>query len=283
MARREPPMKTLAVTACAVLLLACAGPVFVEPSVSDADVQKARYALATHDINPSLNMRRDDMRMALTRAWGRTEPAIRRVCGRIFSNCAQAIQPMHVVLIADASVNAYADSGTFRIGVHEGLMRAAGSEEEVIAVLGHEAAHLLLGHSHSKISNSNMGMLVGMLAGVAAGAAMYQPGMDQQYISDLTAKSMEAGATVGALAYSPDMEIEADQFAMYVLAEMGIRLDAGLDMIVRLNRGFVPAPVRQGEGWAGYISTHPPHDYRLAAMQSTMNRIRSGVQLQLAD
>lgn len=276
-------MRIIALTACAVLLLACSGPLFVEPSVSESDVMQARRALATHDINPSRDLHRGEMQDVLTHAWGRTKFAVRRVCGRIFSDCARVINPMHVVLVPDPSVNAYADGRTFTIGVHEGMMRAAGSDEELIAVLGHEAAHLLLGHSHSKTSNSNVGMLVGMLAGVAAGAALYEPGMDQQYISDLTTSSMEAGATVGALAYSPDMEIEADQFAMYVLADLGIRLDAGLDMIVRLNRGFVPGPVRQGEGWAGYLSTHPPHDFRLAAMQATLNRIRSGGRLQLAE
>jgi len=276
-------MRTTILVACVTLLCACAGPLLEEPFVSNSDLTQARNALVTHQLNPSLVLRRDDMRNVLTRAWGRTEPAVRRVCGRVFSNCGQAIGPMNVVLVADPSVNAYADAQTWQIGVHEGFMRAMGSEEELIAVLGHEAAHLLLGHTNSKVANSNMGMLMGMLAGVAAGTALYQPGMDQQVISDLTTGGMEIGAEIGMLVYSPDMEIEADQFATYVLADLGIRLDAGLDMLVRLSRGDVPAPVRRGEGWAGYIMTHPPHDYRLAAMQATMKRIRSGGRLQLAE
>ena len=72
------------------------------------------------------------------------------------------------------------------------------------------------------------------------------------------------------------MEIEADQFAMYVLKHGNLRLTAGTDMIVRLARGDVPVPVRQGDGWAGYLQTHPANDLRFAAMQSTLNRVRSG-------
>ena len=72
------------------------------------------------------------------------------------------------------------------------------------------------------------------------------------------------------------MEVEADQFAAYAMKRAGRPLDAILDTIVRLQRGEVPAPVRQGEGWAGYLSTHPADDYRLAAMQRTIADIEGG-------
>ena len=276
-------MRIIAFAACAALLLACSGPVFVEPSVSESDVMQARRALSAHKISPSADMNAGVMQEVLNDAWRRTKYATKRVCSRIFSDCGRVIDPMTVVLVSNETVNAYADARTWQIGVHTGLMRAVGSEEELIAVLGHEAAHLLLGHSMNDQANANAGMLLGMLAGLAAGAALHQPGMDPQFISDMTTDGMNIGADVGRVYYSPEMEIEADQFGMYVLNELGIRLDAGLDMIVRLNRSFVPASVSRGKGWAGYLMTHPPHDYRLAAMQATLNRIRSGVALQLAD
>ena len=72
------------------------------------------------------------------------------------------------------------------------------------------------------------------------------------------------------------MEIEADQFAAYVLNHAGMRPEATLDMIVRLHRGDVPAPVRRGDGWAGLLRTHPADDYRLAAMRSTLGKIQGG-------
>ena len=77
---------------------------------------------------------------------------------------------------------------------------------------------------------------------------------------------MTIGSHLGYLAYSPEMELEADQFAVHVLRRAGLRPRASMDMLVRLDRGDVPEEVREGEGWAGFLDTHPANDRRLAAM-----------------
>ncbi len=277
-------MRTLVTAALVILLSACAGPILEKPSVSESDLIHARQALATHGVKPSLYpLTHSEMHRILGRAWARARPAVHRVCNRVLTDCNRIIGQMRVVLVPNPSVNAYADARTMTIGVHQGFLQAMGSDEELIAVLGHEAAHLLLGHTKHKTRNSGVGALVGLLAGAAAGAALHDSGADQQFVIDLAADSMAAGAYLGSLAYAPEMEMEADQFAMHVLAELGIRLNAGLDMIVRLRRGSVPGAVRQGEGWAGFLSTHPPHDHRLAAMHATVRYIRSGGRLRRSE
>lgn len=181
---------------------------------------------------------------------------------------------MRIVLVPHESVNAYADASNFTIGIHTGFMRSAGDDDEIAAVLAHEAAHLLFGHAQKKQSNAATG---GLMAGIAMGAlAVAVDPVNSQYVGDMTKTGFDTGWNAGYLAYSPEMEIEADQFAMYVLKEANRRLTAGTDLIVRLHRGDVPAPVRRGDGWAGYLATHPTNDYRLAAMQSTLNDIRGG-------
>ena len=122
---------------------------------------------------------------------------------------------MRIVLVPDESVNTYADASNFKIGIHTGFMRSAGDDDEIAAVLAHEAAHLLFGHAQKKASNAATGSLMTGIAMGALGAAMHRPGMDTGYIGDM----MEGGFNAGYLAYSPEMEIEADQFAMYVLKE----------------------------------------------------------------
>ncbi len=277
----------LFVASLAFLLSACAGPILQQPYVSAPDVQLARHTLATHRVHPSLDpVTVGEMQRILERGWARTQPAVFRVCTQVLTHCGEVMR-IRVILVGSSSVNAYADGRSMTIGVHQGFIRAMGSDEELIAVLGHEAAHLLLGHTESKARNSTVGALTGLLAGIAAGVALQQPGADQaanqQIIQDMSQLGITAGAYVGAVVYSPEMEIEADQFAVHVLADLGIRLNAGMDMIVRLVRGYVPGAVKQGEGWAGFLSTHPPHDYRLAAMQATIRDLRSGGRLRRPD
>ena len=186
------------------------------------------------------------------------------------------MKEMRLALVPHMSVNAYADASKFMIGIHKGLMRSVGDDDELAAVLAHEAAHLLFSHAQKKNSNAvGSAILMGIAMGVA-GIAMHQPGMDTGYIGDMSQAGFDTGYVAGYVAYSPEMELEADQFAMYVLKNAGRRLSAGTDIIVRLHRGAVPAPVRQGDGWAGYLATHPADDYRLAAMRVTLNRINAG-------
>ena len=278
------PQPLLAIALVAFWLTGCVGggAVLHQPDVYQSDVNQARQALASHHLAPSLNPPDNELLPRLDKVWKATRPAIFETCRRMFSHeCDEAMKNMRLVLVPDMSVNAYADASKFTIGIHKGFMRSAGDDDEIAAVLAHEAAHLLFSHAQKKASNAaGTGVVAGLLT-IAIGAAVYQPGMDPNAFGELAGDMFEAGYTSGYVAYSPEMEIEADQFAMYVLKQANRRLTAGTDLIVRLHRGEVPAPVRRGDGWAGYLQTHPAGDYRLAAMQSTLEDIRMGATVPL--
>ena len=254
-------------------LIGCAGgPMLAEPAVYQSDVSQARLALSAHRLAPSLNLSTHEMQPRLMRVWTEIRPSVLGMCRRVFSHgCEQSVNRMRVVVVADESVNAYADASNFTIGIHAGLLRSAGDDDEIAAVVAHEAAHLLFGHAQKKANNATSGQLMAGALAIAVGAAMRSETILES-AGDISMHGWEAGY----LAYSPEMELEADQFAMYVLKLADRRLTAGTDIIVRLHRGDVPAPVRRGEGWASYLSTHPANDYRLAAMRSTLNDIREG-------
>lgn len=252
------------------------GPMLVEPTVTHSDVSSARQALATHRLEPSRDMERSEMWEAMRSIWYDLLDPVTQTCNTLFTGCYEAVMNIKVELVDDQSVNAYADAESYAIGIHTGLMRSAGSDDEIAWVLAHEAAHLLLGHAQKKMSNAATGGLLGGIAMGALGVAIHQPGMDTEYIGDMTQGGLESGRLAGYLVYSPEMELEADQFAAYVMQRAGYRTNAALDIIVRLHRGEVPASVRRGENWAGYLDTHPANDYRLAAMQSTINDIERG-------
>ena len=256
-------------------LAGCAGgggAMLAEPAVSQSDVRQARQALSTHRLEPSRNLVPSEMQSTLNRVWDSLKTPLIQACSRVFSSgCWGSINSMRVVVVNRNDINAYADASNFHIGVHAGLLRSAGDDDEIAAVLAHEAAHLLFSHSAKKQTNAtNAQLMTGALA-LALGAALQSPAILDS-AGDISMHGWEAGY----VAYSPEMELEADQFAMYVLKQANRRLTAGTDLIVRLHRGDVPAPVRQGDGWASYLATHPADDYRLAAMRSTLNDIRAG-------
>ena len=64
-------------------------------------------------------------------------------------------------LVRDRSFNAFALPGGF-VGVHLGLIAAAGTRDELASVLGHELSHVTQRHIARSISSSSRQSLVGM-------------------------------------------------------------------------------------------------------------------------
>ena len=206
------PQSFLASVLVALWLTGCAtGPLLHQPVVYQSEAAEARQALATHQLAPSLNLPDHELLPRLNTVWQDTWPAIRDMCLRVFSsNCEKSMNEMRIVLVPDNSVNAYADSASFTIGIHKGFIRSAGDDDEIAAVIAHEAAHLLFGHARKKASNAaRTGLLTGIAMG-ALGVALHHPGMDQNQIGNMTRDGFDAGFQAGYIAYSPEMELEAD-------------------------------------------------------------------------
>ncbi|MGH6630778.1 MAG: M48 family metalloprotease, partial [Burkholderiales bacterium] len=67
-----------------------------------------------------------------------------------------------VRVFEDKNVNAFALPGG-KIGVFTGLLKAAQNQDQLAAVIGHEVAHVIAGHSSERVSESmaaQMGMSV---------------------------------------------------------------------------------------------------------------------------
>ena len=92
---------------------------------------------------------------------------------------------------------------------------------------------------------------------------------------------MRAGILAGARAYSPEMEIEADRLAVYILDEAGYPPTAMRDVIVRMHR-IMPASKRKVSSptRAGFLDTHPSDDRRIAHILSAIRDVRAGVPLE---
>ncbi len=123
--------------------------------------------------------------------------------------------------------------------------------DELAFVMGHEAAHHILGHiprqQRSAIKGAVLGGLIGVLVGV-----------DESGLR--TAE--ELGATIAVRSYSKDLELEADRLGTIITARAGFSPVRGAEYFNR-----IPDPGDR------FLGTHPPNAKRIAVVRQTAARL----------
>ena len=212
------------------------------------------------------------LKEGLKNAVGRVVFAAQRVCQRLKPRIESVrCDAMFTVptLYNNKQVNAFADQND-NIGVFTGLLFNMREESELAAVIAHEYAHVMLGHVEKKMQNMLTGML--LAGGLAAAGGAQNP--------DAMRGAMQLGMMAGSRAYSPDMEIEADRLAVYILKEARYPVTAMHDSIVRLHR----VKPSKASGWfstskIGFLQTHPSDDRRIAHILSAIKDVDANVPL----
>ena len=257
-----------------LVLAGCAsGPITQPPLISPTDVQNARVHLKTVRLPPPKQIDPSYMLAYIDWLRPKVDPHLLATCRQVFSsNCENAIGSVrYFVALEDMSINAYQSQAG--ITFNAGLLHASGSDDELIAVWAHEVAHMLYSHLAKSSGNESLYGLAGLAIGLVIADEMFALGMDSSIYTEMGQSGMDLGADWGRHVYSPEMEIEADQFAVYVLKSGGWRIDSGMDFIARIHQGNVPTAVSNiGKGWAGLFRTHPPHDVRIASMAAESRR-----------
>jgi predicted Zn-dependent protease len=159
-----------------------------------------------------------------------------------------------VTVVANDEVNAFALPGG-RIVVWTGLVAHAESAEQIAGVLAHEIAHVERRHGLR-----NVVYRAGLVLGLRLLVAIFL-GVD---LDGFTALATDAAALAMANDYSQGQESEAD-------ADAVLRMHAaGLDPTALA--GFFRVMSRTGVGdlpaIASWLSTHPDHASRIAAMEA---------------
>jgi Zn-dependent protease with chaperone function len=143
--------------------------------------------------------------------------------------------PIRVGVVELGHVNAFAAPGGY-IMLFDGLLQRAQSADEVAGVLAHELSHALKRHpSRHLVRTLGTSVLLDLLLG--GGGTMRQ-----------------AGEAVLALSYSRDLEREADDGALALLAGAGIGSAGFAAFLERV-------PASEGPAW---LRTHPTTDERRA-------------------
>jgi len=258
-----------------LLLSGCAKPLLNIPEPTEELRTQARATLDSATLaEPARPFTVESMKEGYATAFSRVVFAVNRVCKRLEPTmkdlrCEAAIT-MPQIYRSD-QVNAFADEYN-NIGVSGALLTKVRVEAELAAVLAHEYAHIMLGHVEKKMKNALAG------AALAGGLAGAYGAMTRTDSSQYAQGWMTAGMIAGGRAYSPEMEIEADRLAVYILNDAGYPPTAMRDAIVRMHR-ITPPKRKRGFSprQAGFLDTHPSNDRRIAHILSAIRDVRAGV------
>lgn len=127
------------------------------------------------------------------------------------------------------------------------LIASVSNADELAFVMGHEAAHHVLGHLARTQQNAAVGAVI--LSGLAAlGGAN----------ADAVQSAEQIGATLGARSYSKDFELEADRLGTVITARAGYNPVRGAEFFNK-----IPDPGNR------FLGTHPPNAARMEIVRRT--------------
>jgi predicted Zn-dependent protease len=149
----------------------------------------------------------------------------------------------------DKQVNAFALPGG-KIGVYTGLLKVAQTQDQLAAVLGHEVAHVIAGHSAERVSE-NMAAQLGMSVVEAS------TGVDAQML----------GIATNVLLILPNSrthESEADLLGLDYMAKAGFDPRQAIVLWQNMQKAG-------GEKPAELLSTHPSDTTRIHQLEQRLS------------
>jgi predicted Zn-dependent protease len=171
---------------------------------------------------------------------------------------------IEVVIVDNPTINAFAVPGGI-IGIHNGLLLYAQTEDELATVLAHEIGHLSQRHFSRRVEyqqNQQPLYLATMLAGLVL-LATTGSGAGMAALS-----AAQAAAQSSALRYSRSNESEADRVGMQTLVEAGMDPHAAPAMFERMLQA---SRYSGGNRVPEFLRSHPLSENRIA---DTRNRAR---------
>lgn len=160
-----------------------------------------------------------------------------------------------IVVFADSTPNAFAVAGG-KIGVNQGLLDVAESDDQLAAVIGHEVAHVLARHGNERLTQE-----LGIKATLTLIGLLSEGDADTESIL----QALGLGAHLGiALPFSRAHEEEADLMGLELMASAGFDPRESTALWRNMAEAGGGQPLE-------FLSTHPNHDSRIEALQERMD------------
>ncbi len=237
---RSPTFRVLTCALIATLVVACA----TSPTgrrqlklVSDAEISQmgvAAFQKLKQETPPTSNQKVNAYVQCVSQA-------ITREVGGAWE----------VQVFESKEVNAFALPGG-KIGVYTGLLKVAENQHQLAAVVGHEVAHVLAGHSAARVSNQ---MAAQLGVAVVAGATGMSPDM--------------IGMGANLLLVLPNSrgdESESDILGQQLMARAGFDPSQAAQLWVNMSKGAGGAPPEM-------MSTHPSSDTRIRDLNNNLVKV----------
>jgi len=146
-----------------------------------------------------------------------------------------------------------------KVGVFRGMMDFAGTDDQLAAVIGHEAAHIIARHPAERVSQQ-------LAAQAGVGLAQIILGGENGENADLVAGVFGLGAEFGVLLpHSRKQELEADRIGVDLMRKAGHDPQAAVTFWRRMSE----RQTRQGQPIEA-LSTHPADDRRMSELQAAI-------------
>jgi predicted Zn-dependent protease len=190
---------------------------------------------------------------------------------RLAASSGEAPQKFTFFVVQDSSINAFALPAGI-IGVHSGLILAAGSESELASVISHEIGHVTQRHIARMIAQQRQDAWQSFAAmAFALLAARSNP-----QLAGASMQAAQAGAIQKQLDYTREHEREADRVGLQILSSAGFDTRAMPAFFDKLMKG-----TRFYEGSApSFLRTHPLTTERIADVR---NRVEQTPYRQVTD
>lgn len=180
---------------------------------------------------------------------------VARITTRLLAAAGRNPREWEVGIFAGDTVNAFALPGN-KIGVYEGMIRLAGSEGELAAVIGHEIGHVEADHSRERMSAQKAG--TGAMRIVA-----WLLNLGEIEYAEEIAGALGVGIEFGILRpYGRDQETEADLLGVAAMAQAGYDPRDSIALWTRMAE-------RGGRGLE-FLSTHPSPRSRIEALEAAI-------------
>lgn len=181
------------------------------------------------------------------------EPVAERECRRLAprANCDFQIVVDDRMNQAPNAFQTVDRSGRPILAFNLALIASVENADELAFVMGHEAAHHVLGHLGRSQQNAAVGAVI--LSGLAS-----LGGADAAVVQS----AEQIGASLGARSYSKDYELEADELGTIITARAGYNPVRGAQFFNR-----IPDPGNR------FLGTHPPNAARMETVRRTAARL----------
>lgn len=183
-----------------------------------------------------------------------------KIAKKLVPVCERKELTYHFAVLDSDELNAFALPGGY-IYVTKGLMKAAGSDAEVAAVVAHELGHVNRKHSVRQAEKAGLMTLVVALMGVKDETEKYQ-------------KAAAIAAFFANQKFSRVDEYEADRCAVEYTSKAGFDPNGLVTFFNRINNDNALTKVTK------YFSTHPPTTDRIKAAQEHIKKIGGKVSTQ---